>query len=305
MKRITVTKIAHFSGHKGAVFTLENSVNENCFYSGGDDGYVAEWNMSTKGDGKLIVQTPRPVYSLCCDREIEMLYCGTAAGNLHVVDLKSGKEIRNIEAHTLGLYDIKQTKDRLYTAGGDGRVCVWRKSDMALLHIQQYSDKSARVISIHPELDEIAVGYSDFKIRLMKAADSTLLAKLDAHNNSVFALSYSPDGNYLLSGGRDVMLRSWKRSDGYSMEMDIPAHRLQIKCITFSPDRMLFATCSMDKTIKIWDGHTFQLIKVIDKERNDSHINCINKIIWMNDRTLVSCSDDKQVMGFELKLNDD
>lgn len=260
--------------------------------------------MATKGDGKLIVQTPRPVYSLCCDRENQILYCGTAAGNLHVVDLKSGKEIRNIEAHISGLYDIKQTQDRLYTVGGDGKVCVWRKSDMALLHVQQYSDKSARVISIHPDLNEMAVGYSDFKIRLLNTADLSLIKKLDAHNNSVFALSYSPDGNYLISGGRDVMLRSWNRNDDYGMEMDIPAHTLQIKCITFSPDHQYFATCSMDKTIKIWDGHTFQLLKVIDKARNDSHINCINKVIWMNNRTFVSCSDDKQVMGFELSLNE-
>jgi WD40 repeat protein len=305
MKRISVAKVAHFSGHKGAVFTLCKSVNDFCIYSGGDEGYVAEWNLKTKGDGKLVVQTPRPVYSLCADRADMKLYCGTAAGNLHVVDLISGREIRNMEAHTNGIYDIQQTEDNLITAGGDGRICVWRKSDMALLYACQSSDKSARVISLHPNQSQLAVGFSDYKIRFYSMADLQLNSTLDAHSNSVFALSFSQSGQYLLSGGRDAMLKSWNVQDGFSLTNDIPAHTLQIKCIAFSPDYSLFATTSMDKTIKIWDSGTMQLLKVIDKARNDSHTNSINKLLWMKNDTIVTCSDDRQIMVFELTLEED
>ncbi|MFN4971622.1 MAG: WD40 repeat domain-containing protein [Bacteroidota bacterium] len=300
MKRISVAKIAHFSGHKGAVYTLCKSVNDYCIYSGGDEGYVAEWNIETKGDGKLVVQTPRPVYSLCADRADMKLYCGTASGNLHVVDLISGSEIRNLEAHINGLYDIQQTEENLITAGGDGRICVWRKSDMALLYACHSSDKSARVIALHPNQHQLAVGFSDYKVRIYRLSDLSPISTLDAHNNSVFALSYSDNGSYLLSGGRDAMLKRWKVQDTYSLEHDIPAHTLHIKSIAFCPDHSLFATTSMDKTIKLWNSATMQLLKVIDKPRNDSHINSINKLLWMNNHTIVTCSDDRQIMAFEL-----
>ncbi len=301
MGSIQIEKIAHFSGHKGAIFSLEKSINPNCFYSGGDEGYVVEWNFETKVDGKLIVNVPRPIYSLKLDEKRKRLFCGSASGNLYVVDLNTLKEIRNIEAHTNGIYDIKINNELLYTSGGDGRVCVWDIDTLKLLHSSQWCDKSARVIAIHPHDDEIAIGYSDHKIRIA-TSQLTLLNTIDAHNNSVFALAYSPDGDFMLSGGRDVMLRSWNRSLGFELEIDIPAHSLHINSIVFSPDGVYFVTVSMDKTIKIWETKNIQLLKVIDKTRNDAHINSINKAIWVNNNTFVTCSDDRQIMMFKLNV---
>ena len=72
----------------------------------------------------------------------------------------------------------------------------------------------------------------------------------------------------------------------------------------FNLDESLFTSASSDKTIKIWNAQNFELIKVIDKERNDSHTNCINKLLWMNDETLVSCSDDRAVMVWKILKED-
>jgi WD40 repeat protein len=110
MRVINVTKVAHFSGHNGPIYSLCTAINPKQFYSGGNDGYVVLWDTETKGDGKLLVQVNRPVYALCLDTQRNLLFCGAASGNLHVVDLTAGKEIRNIEAHCLGIFDIKLNK---------------------------------------------------------------------------------------------------------------------------------------------------------------------------------------------------
>jgi WD40 repeat protein len=299
MSKILVHKKAHFSGHKGAIFSIEKSVRPNCIYSGGDDGYVVEWNLATLEDGKLVANVPRPVYALLADAERKLLFCGTAAGNLHVVDLQLGKEIRNIEAHTLGLYSICQRGNTLFTSGGDGAVCVWSLPDMQLLHREQWSDKSARVIALHPTENIIAIGYSDHKIRLA-TQQLQLQQTINAHSNSVFGLAWDGQGRHLLSGGRDVMLKSWDSAHQYTGTLDIPAHTLHINSIAYNPSATLFATASMDKTIKIWDAASNQLLKVIDKARNDAHINSVNKIVWLNDVLFATCSDDKQLMVWEL-----
>jgi WD repeat-containing protein 61 len=300
MTKILVRKKAHFSGHKGAIFSIEKSIHANCIYSGGDDGYVAEWDLETKGDGKLVANVPRPVYALLADDERKLLFCGTAAGNLHVVDLQSGKEVRNIEAHTLGLYSICKHGNALFTSGGDGAVCVWSLPDMQLLHRQQFSDKSARIIALHPRHNLLAVGYSDHKIRLA-SQQLQLLHTIDAHSNSVFGLAWDGEGRQLLSGGRDVMLKSWDSCNQYTCTLNVPAHTLHINSIAYNPSATLFATASMDKTIKIWAAESHQLIKVIDKARNDAHINSVNKIVWLSDLELATCSDDKQLMIWELE----
>jgi WD repeat-containing protein 61 len=300
MGKINVSKIAHFSGHKGSIFSLCAGLHEHTFFSGADDGYVVEWNMATKGDGHLLVKVNKPVYSMYLDREQQQLLCGTASGNLHVIDLTARKEIRNIEAHTLGIFDIQCTESKLITAGGDGTLCIWNRQTLERLHTLPVSDKSARVIAIHPHKKEFAVGFSDYCIRIFSTDTYTQLFELKAHTNSVFALSYSPDGNFLYSGGRDVMLKSWDLRNAFEKTLDIPAHTLHINAIAFSPEGTFYATVSMDKTIKIWDCQTDALLKVIDKQRHDGHVTSVNKVLWVNEAELLTCSDDRTVMMWSI-----
>jgi WD40 repeat protein len=302
MTKINITKIAHFSGHKGSIFSLCKGTEPHTFFSGADDGLVVQWNTQTKGDGKLLVQVYRPVYSMYLDAVQNQLLCGTASGNLHVIDLLQGKEIRNIEAHTLGIFDIQQSGDTIITAGGDGTICIWNSHTLALLHTIKASNKSARVIALHPNGKEFAVGFSDFHIRIYSTETFTQLYELKAHTNSVFALSYSPDGTHLYSGGRDVMLKSWDITNDFENKLDIAAHTLHINAIEFSPNATYYATVSMDKTLKIWNAQTDTLLKVIDKQRNDGHITSVNKLLWLNNEELITCSDDKVVMMWRFDL---
>lgn len=260
-----------------------------------------QWNTRTKGDGKLIVQVNRPVYSMYLDTEQNRLLCGTASGNLHVIDLALGKEVRNIEAHTLGIFDIKATANHLITAGGNGSICVWDKTNLNLLYTIAASDKSARVIAMHPNGKEFAVGFSDFHIRIYSTETFKPLYELKAHTNSVFALSYSPDGTHLYSGGRDVQLKSWDIQNAFENKLNIAAHTLHINAIAFSPNAQLYATVSMDKTLKIWETQTDTLLKVIDKQRNDGHTTSVNKVLWLNDAEVITCSDDRVVMMWKIE----
>lgn len=300
MLKLNVTKVGHFTGHKDCIYALEASVHDECFYSGGGEGYVVEWNHKEKGDGKMLVQVNRPVYSLLLDRQQNHLYCGAASGNLHVIDLQEGKEVRNIEAHEAGIFDIKKVNGHLITSGGDGVVNVWTAGELVLQHQLKASDKSARVIAVSPDEEEFAVGFSDHKIRTYDLRTFQLKETVDAHSNSVFALAYSPDHQYLLSGGRDVMLRSWKRNEAHAKELDIPAHTLHINAIAYNPAATLFVTVSMDKTIKLWDARSFELLKVIDKARNEAHASSVNKVMWLNDREFLTCSDDRTVMMWQI-----
>jgi WD40 repeat protein len=125
-----------------------------------------------------------------------------------------------------------------------------------------------------------------------------------AHKNSVFALRYSPDGKYLLSGGRDAHLNIWDHKENYRLKESIIAHMYAIHSIDYREDGRFFATCSMDKTIKIWDAENFKLLKVIDKSRHGGHLTSVNKIFWSNYKNrLISCSDDRSISIWELKFN--
>ncbi len=298
--KLNVAKIAHFNGHKNAVFALSPALHSEAFYSGGADGFIVEWDVQSKTNGTLLVQVPRPVYTLCLLAEEQLLLCGTASGNLHIIDLNERKEIRNIEAHQLGIYDIKILSSQILTTGGDGKLNVWNRSDYSLIKSIHQSKKSARVIAIHPQQIELTIGFSDWHLRVFDTNTFSMLHETEAHKNSIFALSYIPDGNTLVSGGRDAMLRHWDKENNFDLLKDIPAHTLHINSIAFNPQGNLFATASMDKTIKIWDAETFTLLKVIDKARNNGHLSSVNKVYWYSENQLITCSDDRTVMMWQI-----
>ena len=82
----------------------------------------------------------------------------------------------------------------------------------------------------------------------------------------------------------------------YAQQTEIVAHMYAINHIDFSPDGKHFVTCSMDKSIKVWDAEEFQLLKVIDKSRHAGHGTSVNKLLWTNfSDQLVSASDDRTI----------
>lgn len=293
MSKLTINKAFTFTGHKDSIYGLGEGLLPGTFYTGGADGWIVEWDSKTGGDGKLLVQVGVPVYSFLLLKEEKLLLCGTRAGNLHVVDLKERKEIRNIEAHTAGIFDIQQSGNYIITAGGEGTVKIWARNGLALIKELTFSDKSARVIAIDAANGKIAVGYSDNNIRVFAEGSFEIKHEIAAHNNSVFALDYGPQGKYLLSGGRDAVLKVWDADSGYDAVQTINAHLYHINAIKYNAAGDLFATASMDKTVKIWDAATFELLKVLNHERDGGHTSSVNKILWMGSDKLISCSDDK------------
>jgi WD40 repeat protein len=76
-----------------------------------------------------------------------------------------------------------------------------------------------------------------------------------------------------------------------------------INNISYRPDGKYFATCSMDKSIKIWDASTFRLLKVIDKSRHAGHATSVNKLLWTAyEDQLVSASDDHTLSIWNIQM---
>ena len=300
--KIKVEKIAQLNGHLDCIYALENSCQADSFYSGAGDGFIVEWGSKNSTEGKLISKVFRPVYCLKLLNEKNILLAGTAAGNLHVIDLQKNIELKNIELHTFGLFDLKTHKNFLVSAGGDGTISILDQTNFSLVHKIIASDKSARIIAMKPDGAEFAVGFSDHKIRIYNAENFELKTTISQHSNSVFALAYSPDGNYLVSGGRDAMMNIYDTKNNFELLKNIAAHNLHIHCIYFNTNGKLFATSSMDKTIKIWDAENFELLKVIDKSRHEGHVSSVNKLLWLDDENIISCSDDKTIMCFRTQI---
>jgi WD40 repeat protein len=296
-----VEKIDTFSGHRDCVYTLEKATEPNQFFSAGGDGLVIRWDLTMPDVGELFAQVPASIYALYFDELRNQLWVAQNFEGIHLIDVDTKQEIQSIKITSSSIFDIKIHANNAFVGLSDGTIVVIDVKEFVVKKHIKASDKSVRNIAINSLLGEFAVAYSDFSVKIFDLQDFSLKLVVNQHINSVFTVCYSPDYQYLISAGRDAHLKVLDVNNQYSLHQDIAAHLFAINDIKFSSDGKLFATCSMDKSIKIWDAEQFKLLKVIDKARHAGHGTSINKLWWSSyDNLLVSASDDKRISVWNL-----
>lgn len=299
---IDVKHIATLAGHSGCIYAMDKGISESTIFTGGSDLIIALWSLDTLKTEKFAASLPAAVYTICHIPEKNILLAGTTTGSVHIIDLEKNQEIKILQHHTAPIFDIKYSlkTNCFYTAGGDGNFAVCSLDTLSLIKIKKLSEQKVRNIDFNYVTSEIAVALGDCTILVFDLYTLEVKTDFIAHQLAANVVRYSPDGKFLLTGGRDAHLNIWQ-TDNYELIKSIPAHNWAIYDIVFNPDTTLFATASRDKTIKIWDAKTYQLLHRITKENNEAHTHSVNKLLWSTyNNYLVSVGDDKVVMVREI-----
>jgi hypothetical protein len=299
---LQVQKIETLSGHLDSVYALAQGHTPEEVFSAGTDGFVAKWNLAEAAKGQLVVRMPTSVYALRFIREKNHLAVGQNYNGVHLIDLADNREIASTAITQSAIFDILYFKELLLIGCGDGTLSILNANDLSTVKHLKFANKSIRCLALHSTANELAIGYSDNCIRIIDLQTLQVKHQIVAHSNSVFALTYSPDCHYLISGSRDAHLKIWNVKENYALHLDIVAHLFTINHICYSPDLQHFATCSKDKSIKLWTSEDFRLLKVIDKARHAGHGTSVNKLLWSSyQNLLLSCSDDNTISVWDIK----
>ena len=302
MPKVEVSKVATLEGHNDCIYTVSPSGSAAEVISAAGDGMVVSWDLNKPKDGNLIVKTPNSVYALHPITKNNSLIVGQNFEGIHEIDLATKKELRSLKLDTKEIFDIKEFGSSLCIATKTGDVFIVNYTDFTILKKIKYSTQSARCISVGEK--DFAIGYSDNKIRIYNQLTLELIKTIDAHDISVFTLSYTPDNRFLVSGSRDAHIKFWNVEQNYSIEDDLAAHMYAINHITFTEDGKYLFSCSMDKSIKVWDTKSRKLLKVIDKVRHAGHGTSINKLYWSKEKQqLIAASDDRTLTVWDITIN--
>ena len=299
-----ITRKSSCTGHQAALYALAKSHTPGHFLTAGGDGWITEWNLADTETGKVVVNVESKVFSMAVspiDWPEPLILAGNMTGGLHWANREQPALTKNIQHHTKSIFDIFWLDDEVFTVGGDGCLTRWNATKKTAMETYQLSNRALRCIAFCPIQQVFAVGASDGCIYYLRRDDFALLEKVSAHDNSVFSVAWARDGQQLISGGRDALLKVWSP---YSTNISSqPGHWYTINHIALSPDGRLTATASRDKTIKIWKTEGMQLLKVVETIRDLGHVNSVNRLLWMDEHTLVSCSDDRSAVVWDCTVD--
>jgi WD40 repeat protein len=92
----------------------------------------------------------------------------------------------------------------------------------------------------------------DKTARVWNARTGQPLTEPLAHQESVMAASFSPDGARVVTASWDKTVRVWDARTGKPLTESF-AHQGQVMAASFSPDGARIVTASYDKTARLWD----------------------------------------------------
>ena len=298
---LSIEKINEFTGHKAAIYALAHDLVRNEFYSVAGDGWIVRWPLSAvSGDGILIAKAENKLFSVAFEPINQLLVSGDMDGNLHWLDPNEKKILKKSAFHQGSIFDLCfLSPEKLLSVSADGYVCRWDTYTMMPELSIRISMQGLRCMKHDVSTQKIYIGASDNNIYVLDQDTLDIVEILkNAHKNSIFSIE-TINSDRIISGGRDAHLNIWDRKK-FSLLNSFSAHWFTINKISELPEFSAFATASRDKTMRIWDSGSLQLLKSIDVQKG-GHINSVNCLLWVPElKFLISAGDDRNVIIFRI-----
>jgi WD40 repeat protein len=275
--------------HAGAIYSL--AFDGQFVYSASADHYVTRWNIETGIQDKFAIRFDKPVYTIHTEKD--RLFAGCNNGDLHVFDLKSRKEIKFFTQHRAAVFSmcVNSEMNHFYAGDAEGNLSIWDIDTLKLLSFLPLGCGKIRDLGLSSSNEYILIAAANGQLISLESETLNEVDRFLAHNEACTSVLATND--YLITGGKDAYLRSWK-SGGEKIKA-IPAHLFAIYRLIRINE--LFISASRDKTIKVW-SMKLDLIQRLDV-KSGGHSHSVNDIVRISDHEFASCSDDRRIIIWE------
>ena len=181
------------------------------------------------------------------------LVSGSADHTIRIWDVNTGKQLRVMSGHKGSVYALALSPDNRWLASGSGdySVALWNMDSEKVRFMDGKHVDEVRAVAFSPDGKTLASAGHDHQINLWELASGKRLGKL--HENSASAaLSFSPNGRILVSGGSGSVRFYELAGTQFLCKRDIDE---TVTALAFSSDGKTVVVESKKKTI-FWEMAT-------------------------------------------------
>jgi WD40 repeat protein/serine/threonine protein kinase len=291
----TGLELRRFTGHTGSVYGIAFSPDGHKILTGGRDTTMRVWNIQGNNERGTYSGGEGFMYGLRFSPDGQYVLVGTIDGSASLFETATGYPVE-VFTHPSSLLDLQFSPDgsSVWTGSNDGIARLWdartgeqlrsfdapnptfsvdgrfiltgtdtqtmlwdARSAEQLLTIEQVGQQA-----FSDDAQYFALTNGDNKeVYIYETASGTLLNTIQVPGIPLGGV-FSPDNQYLLTGGRDNILRLWDVNTG-ELVREFVGHTNTIwgLALAFSPDGRTILSGSFDKSARLWDTATGEQLR--------------------------------------------
>jgi WD40 repeat protein len=238
-------------GHTAAVRSVCYAADGR-LASGSDDETVRLWEPST---GKLIAPLMKAelgIEALSFQPDGKGLVAGLADGSLVLRGGARWTARARTQPHEGGVRALAHATDgRLLSCGWDGRLLLWEAGVLARPAELLKNPMPLTALAVSADGKVVGVAVSGQRVDLFDLTTRELLASLGT-GPVVFALAFSPDGQWLASAADTGEVWLW-RLGTRDKPRSLQGHTWTVYGLAFTPDSQTLLSGGADGTVRLWD----------------------------------------------------
>jgi WD40 repeat protein len=246
-------EVHRFDGDKPGWHPVAVSAAGALIASGGADGVVRLWEVRAEREKAVLRGHTDKIQRLAFSPTRRHLASTSWDKTVRLWDVATGSEIRRLEGHTDFVDGVKFTPDgrQVVTAGWDRTVRIW---DVATGHEARKIETTGDALSdvdLSKTGRNIFFGAKDGLLRWWQPDSNHEPAIINTYTDCEWACAPLPDGHRVLVSDK-VAAALWDCRTAHSV-LRLEKHTGRVTGLAVAPDGRRAATCSEDKTLKVWN----------------------------------------------------
>ncbi|MGF1539565.1 MAG: NACHT domain-containing protein [Pleurocapsa sp.] len=251
--------------------------NRGILASGSADCTIKLWDVSTGQCLHTLKGHSEAVYSIAfspLDKESKQTILASGSGDttIRLWDLDTNRCLKTLYGHKNQIVTVDFGADghTVVCASLDRTVKLWDlTTGRCLRHIEGHTDWpfpiafSPKISLDHGSKKEILASISsDYKVQLWNIQTGECeepspprQRTLSGHQDHIWSVAFSPNGQIFASGGADRQIRLWDLNSGQCNRV-LVGHQDWIRAIAFHPDGHTLVSSGGDGTIVFWNLDT-------------------------------------------------
>lgn len=246
------------------------------------------------------------IQALAFSPDSRLLATSSADMSIRIWNPANGEEIQLLSGHVAGDGWLKQIDGLafhpngkvLVSGGAEGLIKIWDPESGKCLRDLQGHESWVKSIAFSPNGDHLASVSCDETVVLWETASWKKIATFTEHKGEIECVTFSPSGTFVATGGlHDNTIHIWNVK---KKELHISLnHEDSVYSLAFGGDDSVLASASDDKTTKLWDTNSGDVISV-----SSEHQWGAKRIVFSpNGDTLVCCGAQPAFKVINLREN--